>query len=349
MGASAGRLSQVQAESVEQMSRVDSETISRSEYELSSSECSVEMDDLENSITARSGEFVDTAVSYLSQYSPTPSEVSVELGGQIKGLTGPLPDPVQLTDLLQTAASELSTAEDGESLTTCASFSDSENESELKTGVESFAPHPSDPRALITAPAVSAMLEKLDLQTARDQLDDYLNTATADVLTGRDQLDDYLNTATADVLTARDQLHDYLNTATADVLTARGHLDDYLNTATADVLTARDQLHDYLNTATVDVCTGKSELDLSTEEELMTAIDLGGSKDVATAMQRTDSCETGLSDFSVSDYDEVEAETNVEMDELWPQAQIGFLQLRDKIDTPKPEELNFNADPVPYL
>lgn len=53
-----------------------------------------------------------TAHSYLSQYSQPASEVSVEVGGMLKGLTGPLPDPVPLTDLLQTAASELSTADE---------------------------------------------------------------------------------------------------------------------------------------------------------------------------------------------------------------------------------------------
>lgn len=90
--------------------------------------------------------------------------------------------------------------------------------------------------------------------------------------------------------TGRDNLDSYLHTAHSEVLTGRDHLDDFLNTATADVITARSL---YL-----------------------------GCYD--TGLQRTDSVETGLNMTSMSIYSEPEAETNVEMDELYPQGECRY-------------------------
>lgn len=127
-------------------------------------------------MTARSGEFDDCSV-----YSLPASEVSVEFGGTIKGLTGPL-DFDEGTVTLQTAYSD-------SGLETCI---DSESDvSQLATGRDHLDDY------LNTA--------TLDVVTGRpeaENLTEFLNTATADVLTGRDHLDDYLNTATADVVTA---------------------------------------------------------------------------------------------------------------------------------------------------
>ncbi|CAD5212757.1 unnamed protein product [Bursaphelenchus okinawaensis] len=165
-------------------------------YSEKPSECSVEMEE-------------QLSTGSISQYSYPPSECSVEIGGVLKNLTGPLPDfenlelsceemtclsdsfeePLQLTDYLNTAFSEVATGRD-------------HHDDYLNTAAS-------------------------DVSTGRDELDDYLNTATADVLTGRErpQLTEYLNTATADVLTGRDEMDDFLNTAASEVATARGEGD----------------------------------------------------------------------------------------------------------------------------